>query len=284
METIKYVTNPSELPESLPVDGLLMNGTGDELELGGGSAGDITSFEGTVTGSSLSELADFANKCACVGALLSYNDGTFTIWNGDNTADDYWDPQATDVSEPSNQYGTIIAVCAGKGIWVVKDAVNVENTYTFAPTDTGLYAYFLAGCVRGTGWDNTQHILNNYYTDNQDEYLGTIWEWMKNIESNNSILENHLFIPNVEELRMIALNTSDRNITEDVENGNDYFRYNRNIGVLLGLTDSDFWSSSQYCYGYDFAYYVGFGNGGVGLDGKDGGYYSLALLHFDALA
>lgn len=286
METIKYVTNPSELPESLPVDGLLMNGTGNELELGGGSVGDITSFEGTVTGSSLAELADFANRCACVGALLSHDNGTFTIWNGDSTAAGYWDPQATETSSPSTQYGTVIAVCAGKGLWVAKDAVDAKNSYTFAPSDTDLYNAFLKSCVTGNGWDNTQHILTNYYNDHVENYEGTIWKWMKGVESNNSILANHLFIPNAEELRKVCFNTMDDVYTgqSDVSEDSQSFGYSRNIGVLLGLTDDSFWSSSQCCNDCYCAYYVDFYSGCVNFSGKDGGYYSLALLHFDALA
>lgn len=286
METIKYVTNPSELPESLPVDGLLMNGTGDELELGGGSVGDITSFEGTVTGSSLSELADFANRCACVGALLSHNNGTFTIWNGDSTAADYWDPQATTTSEPSTQYGTVIAVCAGKGLWVAKDAVDGENSYTFAPSESDLYTYFLKTCVTGSGWDNTQHILTNYYVGHESTYEGTIWGWMKGVESENSVLANHLFIPNAEELRKVCFNTMDDVYTgqQDESETSQNFQYSRNIGVLLGLTDDYFWSSSQYCNDCNGAYCVNFGNGYVNYPVKGSVCYSLALLHFDALA
>lgn len=286
METIKYVTNPSELPESLPVDGLLMNGTGDELELGGGSVGDITSFEGTVTGSSLSELADFANRCACVGALLSHDNGTFTIWNGDNTAAGYWDPQATETSSPSTQYGTVIAVCAGKGLWVAKDAVDAENGYLFAPDGTDLYNYFLKTCVTGSGWDNTQHILTNYYVGHESTYEGTIWGWMKGVESENLVLANHLFIPNAEELRKVCFNTMDDVYTgqQDESETSQSFQYSRNIGVLLGLAKGSFWSSSQYCDGYLSAFYVSFYNGNVYGNGKFSGYYSLALLHFDALA
>ena len=147
-----------------------------------------------------------------------------------------------------------------------------------------MYNYFLVGCVRGNGWENTQHILTNYYNGHENTYTGTIWEWMKGLESSNTILANHLFIPNVEELRKVALNTSDRNVTVDTEEGSDYFQYSKNIGVLLGLTYDSFWSSSQRCDGHFGSFFVYFLDGVVGYSDKFMAKRCLALLHFDALA
>jgi len=106
------------------------------------------------------------------------------LWNGDKNAEDYWDPHKySDGSdyEPSDEYGTVIAVCAGQGLWpfvgswyglnATDISLTIDNNqYTmkqgfmsWAPNGSTIYNTYISKMARNLkGWNNTKHLFENF--------------------------------------------------------------------------------------------------------------------------
>ena len=325
MADIKVINDKYELPTIIKKDTILMNSSNTDLNLLE-MYSDIVSFDNIIQGNSLKELKKVAENCNCLGALLSFdkNKNVYTIWNGNKSNYDYWDPYGKDNSTPSTKYGNVIAVCAGKGKWIVlnwygmngnKITLNINGNNStmrqgymcWAHTDEDIYNTFLGELVYGDGYNNTKYIFENYGNDilngyrdkiegnsvfsNWDEYynaLPSIWNELFNtkfegidnwdIDENGNILKiGNTYIPSATELREALVNCLDRfdNMTEDAPG----VSYESNIGQLLGLVSSYFWSSSQSIWDYYYAFIVN-SSGYAEINNKCDDYLSLVFLHF----
>lgn len=279
-ELIKLVKSPKELPDIWRNKTIIMNDTGDDME--------IYTNTGTPTtqGSSLSEIAAVAKSCKTIGTLLSYNEttGIYTIWNGEPGEPGYWDPRSTSTYvAPSTENGTVIAACVGEGLWAIVGSLwsdyNVGKAWALADTD--LYNYYIPVNVKGNGWDNTNHIFSNYQSSIQD---GTIWYSMKNTSIpgvknwNNQVGDT--FLPDKMQLLTICYNTSNDQTGADHTGNGPYLGYTNNIGRLLGVGQNNSWSSSQYPYYYNIAFYVNFTTGFADYITKSTTFRGVLCLHF----
>ena len=72
----------------------------------------------------------YENFCI-IGALLSKSeqDDTWTIWNTNPTETGYWDPKSDTITTPSTQYGEVVAVCVGRGLWAKIGWSGLTETY-----------------------------------------------------------------------------------------------------------------------------------------------------------
>ena len=180
MTDIKVINNKYELPTIIKKDTILMNSSNIDLNLLE-MYSDIASFDNIIQGNSLKELKKVAENCNCLGALLSFdkNKNVYTIWNGNKSNYDYWDPCGKDNSIPSTKYGNVIAVCAGKGKWIVlnwygmngneitlningNDCTMRQGYMCWAHRDTILYNTYFYKLLRSDGYNNTKYIFENY--------------------------------------------------------------------------------------------------------------------------
>lgn len=77
----------------------------------------------------------YENYCI-IGALLSKQGDTWTIWNTNPTETGYWDPKSDTITTPSTQYGEVVAVCVGRGLWAKIGWSGLTNTYKWAASDS----------------------------------------------------------------------------------------------------------------------------------------------------
>ena len=178
---IQLIKNESEMPRSLVPNAIVMNGLDYELPLGY-----IKEFSGIRVGTTLKELKTFAEHCDCVGALLSYDGERYVIWNGDSSGADYWNPREYNENglvEPSTKYGTVIAVCAGKGLWPVRNwygnkseqiSLTIDGNSNsmckgymcWAPNGADLYNTYVSFLARSCdGYENTKHLFLHFGTE-----------------------------------------------------------------------------------------------------------------------
>ena len=216
----------------------------------------------------------YENFCI-IGALLSKQDDTWTIWNTNPTETGYWDPKSDTITTPSTQYGEVVAVCVGCGLWAKIVWSGLTTGYKWAASDSGaIYKNYHAINIHGNGWKSTNHI----FTVHSDILTGTIWEQLKN----GATSDYALYLPSKYELLEIHNNTCDGTHVEQSQ-GASAHTFNKNLGKLLSLSTDKYWSSSQYAYGngyYYFAFYVNFSNGNLGFNDKTYESRSVALLHF----
>ena len=178
MEDIKLIRNIKDTPSVLSAKSIVMNGLEKDIHLGSAKVY-AKHFFGIQQGVTLTELKEFAENCAAIGALLAYNGVKYTIWNGDDSATDYWDPFSMSTTTPQEKYGRNIAVCVGNGIWATigwkgLDTTEIEITIDgntnsmyrgslyFANNETDLYYSFCRSCIKGSGYDNTKHIFTDH--------------------------------------------------------------------------------------------------------------------------
>lgn len=191
MSIIKLIRNKKDLVSTLPGKSIIMNGLNDNFNFGGGHSDPegrviVDHFSKIYQGSSLADLKEIGENCNCIGALLAYDGSKYTIFNGNSSAADYWDPYKIiqedgdpAPEEPPTTYGTVLAVCAGLGLWPIKDWYGMNATdisvtigrststvkqgfMCWAPKNSGLYNSLCRSCIKGTGLENTYHIFNNH--------------------------------------------------------------------------------------------------------------------------
>lgn len=217
----------------------------------------------------------YENFCI-IGALLSKQGDTWTIWNTNPEETGYWDPKSDTITTPSTQYGEVVAVCVGRGLWAKIGWSGLTTNYTWAASSSdAIYNNYHAINIHGNGWESTNHM----FTAHSDILTGTIWEQLKNGATSDYVL----YLPSKYELLEIHNNTCDGTHVDEQVQGSSTHTFNKNLGKLLSLSTDSYWSSSQYAVpysGYHSAFYVYFDYGNVGSDSKTTGYRSVALLHF----
>ena len=149
------------------------------------------------------ELKKVAENCNCLGALLSFdkNKNVYTIWNGNKSSYDYWDPYGKDNSTPSTKYGNVIAVCAGKGKWIVlnwygmngneitlningNDSTMRQGYMCWAHRDEDIYNTFLGELVYGDGYNNTKYVFfgHDHFNNFVMQYKGVVFSYGHTID------------------------------------------------------------------------------------------------------
>lgn len=216
----------------------------------------------------------YENFCI-IGALLSKQGDTWTIWNTNPTETGYWDPKSDTITTPSTQYGEVVAVCVGRGLWAKIGWSGLTTNYKWAASNSdAIYKNYHAINIHGNGWESTNHM----FTAHSNILTGTIWEQLKN----GATSDYALYLPSKYELLDIHNNTCDGTHVEQ-EKGESLHTFNKNLGKLLSLSTDYCWSSSQYAGSgsvYNNAFIVSFDGGDVYGDIKTKGYRSVALLHF----
>ena len=217
----------------------------------------------------------YENFCI-IGALLSKQGDTWTIWNTNPEETGYWDPKSDTITTPSTQYGEVVAVCVGRGLWAKIGWSGLTTNYKWAASNSdAIYNNYHAINIHGNGWESTDHLC----TSHSDILSGTIWEQLKN----GATSDYALYLPSKYELFEIHNNTCDGIHVDEQEQGSSAHTFNKNLGKLLSLSTDYYWSSSQYASSYsDYknAFYVYFSNGGVSGGSKTREFCSVALLHF----
>ena len=211
-----------------------------------------------------------------IGALLSKQGDTWTIWNTNPTETGYWDPKSDTITTPSTQYGEVVAVCVGRGLWTKIGWSGLTTNYKWAASNSGaIYNNYHAINIHGNGWESTNHM----FTAHSDILTGTIWEQLKN----GATSDYALYLPSKYELLEIHNNTCDGIHVDEQVQGTSPHTFNKNLGKLLSLSTDVYWSSSQSAFiyqSYYIAFWVFFGSGSEGGNDKTNGYRSVALLHF----
>ena len=240
-----------------------------------GPSGLITSQSAPITYTKDQLRSIYENFCI-IGALLSKQGDTWTIWNTNPEETGYWDPKSDTITTPStHQYGEVVAVCVGRGLWAKIGWSGLITSYKWAASDSdAIYNNYHAINIHGNGWESTNHM----FTTHSDILTGTIWEQLKN----GATSDYALYLPSKYELLEIHNNTCDGTHVEQ-ENGSSAHTFNKNLGKLLCLSTTYYWSSSQYAdsyQNYNGAFYVYFGFGDVDQNDKTNECRSVALLHF----
>ena len=213
-----------------------------------------------------------------IGALLSKQGDTWTIWNTNPEETGYWDPKSDTITTPSTQYGEVVAVCVGRGLWAKIGWSGLTTNYKWAassPDSDAIYNNYHAINIHGNGWESTNHM----FTTHSDILSGTIWEQLKN----GATSDYALYLPSKYELLDIHNNTCDGIHVDEQVQGESPHTFNKNLGKLLSLSTDGYWSSSQYANSYSYyfyAFFVYFDDGDVGNDDKSNEFRSVALLHF----
>ena len=242
-----------------------------------GPSGLITSQSAPITYTKDQLRCIYENFCI-IGALLSKQGDTWTIWNTNPEETGYWDPKSNTITTPSTQYGEVVAVCVGRGLWAKIGWSGLTNTYKWAASNSdtdAIYNNYHAINIHGNGWESTEHM----FTAHSNILTGTIWEQLKN----GATSDYTLYLPCKYELLEIYDNTCDGIHVDEQVQGSSAHTFNKNLGKLLSLSPTDYWSSSLYADSdsyYDCAFYVYFDNGSVNGIDKPGAYRSVALLHF----
>ena len=237
-----------------------------------GAGGLITSQDApkTYTKDKLSKV--YENYCI-IGALLSKQGVTWTVWNTNPTETGYWNPKSYTITKPSTQYGEVVAVCVGRGLWAKIGWSGLTTNYKWAlSTSDALYTNYHAINIHGNGWESTNHM----FTTHRDYLTGTIWEQLKN----GATSDYALYLPSKYELLEIHNNLCDGTHNEDNEPAHTF---DKNLGKLLSISTFNYWSSSSYSdsdWIYEFAFNVYFDNGSLDFIDKTNEFCSVALLHF----
>ena len=247
----------------------------DTVTVLGGPSGLITSQSAPITYTKDQLRGIYENFCI-IGALLSKQGDTWTIWNTNPEETGYWNPKSNTITTPSEQYGEVVAVCVGRGLWAKIGWSGLTTNYMWAASKSdAIYNNYHAINIHGNGWESTNHM----FTAHSDILTGTIWEQLKN----GATSDYALYLPSKYELLDIHNNTCDGIHVAEQENGESLHTFNKNLGKLLSLSTDTYWSSSQYAdpgQGYNIAFRVNFGYGYVGSGSKTLEYRSVTLLHF----
>lgn len=248
--------------------------TGEDTVTVLGPSGLITSQSAPITYTKDQLRGIYENFCI-IGALLSKQSDTWTIWNTNPAETGYWDPKSDTITTPSTQYGEVVAVCVGRGLWAKIGWSGLKNAYRWAASDSdAIYNNFHAINIHGNGWESTNHM----FTAHSDILSGTIWEQLKN----GATSDYALYLPSKYELLDIHDNTCDGTHVEQ-EQGSSKHTFDKNLGKLLSFSTGSYWSSNQHASPnlvYRKAFNVNFYYGSMSFEEKTNRYYSVALLHF----
>ena len=253
--------------------------TGEDTVTVLGPSGLITSQSAPITYTKAQLRNIYENFCI-IGALLSKNGDTWTIWNTNPTETGYWDPKSDEATTPSEQYGEVVAVCLGRGLWAKLDWSGLTTGYKWAASSSdAIYNKYHAINIHGNGWESTNHM----FTAHSDILTGTIWEQLKN----GKTADYDLYIPSKLELIEIFNNTCDGTHVDEQYHNNSPHTFDKNISKLLniGVTTKAYWSSSQTAGSQNYhnlAEKITFDKSGIfGANEKTCEWCSIALLHFN---
>ena len=248
--------------------------TGEDTVTVLGPSGLITSQSAPITYTK-DQLRGICENFCIIGALLSKNGDNWTIWNTNPEETGYWDPKSDTITTPSTQYGEVVAVCVGRGLWAKIGWSGLTTLYAWAASSSdAIYNNYHAINIYGNGWESTEHM----FTAHSDILTGTIWEQLKN----GATSDYALYLPSKYELLEIHNNTCDGTHVEQVQ-GSSAHTFNKNLGKLLSLSTSNYWSSSQYASpsrNYGYAFFAFFDGAGLSYDKKTSVCRSVALIHF----
>lgn len=221
----------------------------------------------------------YENFCI-IGALLSKQDDTWTVWNTNPEEENYWDPKSDEATTPSEQYGEVVAVCLGRGLWAKIDWSGLTTKYKWAANNSDdLYNNYHVINIHGNGWESTKHILDVHPNCLYD----TIWQQIKD----GTTEDYDLYIPSKLELIEIFNNTCDGNHVDEQWHLDSFHTFDNNLCKLLniGVITPGYWSSSQTTGSqpyYNFAERITFNSGAsFGSNPKTTEWFSIALLHFN---
>jgi hypothetical protein len=264
--------------------------------------GTVTSFEDPIEFDSI-EAAEELNSYDVKGALVSYNSttGKYTAWNGeadldarawDYRADDsnkatevnhslsgeWINKYATDWSEdvefPSNEYGEVIAVCVGKGVWVYLnwDPNNAGNKYKWCGnSESELYSTLQQACLLPkSGVEATASILAKVTGEDDSLFYA-----LKTAGVEDGV-EGHLYVPNIMELMSGKYSLAGPSIEAESVSAD----FTNAISHACRIINTAYWSSSQYRDA--LSVYNLNDNGGVGSSYKNYQYACLAFVRFGA--
>ena len=219
----------------------------------------------------------YENYCI-IGALLSKDGDNWTVWNTNPSETGYWNPKSDTITTPSEQYGEVVAVCVGRGLWAKIGWSGLTTRYQWAvDTSDAIYNNYHAINIHGNGWESTNHM----FTAHSDILTGTIWEQLKN----GKTADYDLYLPSKYELIDIHNNTCDGIHEDEQVQGTSAHTFNKNLGKLLSIsTEFKYWTSSQLATPREncvYAYHVDFYYGYVNFKNKNIYCFSIALLHFN---
>ena len=146
----------------------------------------------------------------------------------------------------------------------------------FADYNTDLYNTFLTSCVKGSGKDNSDYILNNFTITESGTPL---WYALQQLRANNSGELVGAYIPNVHEFIKICLKLA----TVPTEQG--YLQYNSNASCLFidnSNPTKSYWTSCQYNINKNFVSSVSINSALGGYGRKDGPTYSFTCIDFNS--
>ena len=186
----------------------------DELIDGGSDAGWITTMEDKEYDSI--EAAEELNMMDVKYALFSYkaetgkyhvwNAGEVRAWDGDEDASANYNPGEVspavpswddEVEFPENDYGEVIAVCCGKGLWV-STKWDFETPCVWCSNDSPMYSF---------QWDcrdlSGAEVAKKMYAADKD-LTGSIFATIKDFESiEGDGTQGHYFLPSNTEIVQI---------------------------------------------------------------------------------
>lgn len=269
--TGKNITQYGEVIASLPSGG-----------------GEITSFTGVKEFASL-EAAEELKDYNTPGAVLSLDNGTYKAWNGDpenlvwnynayvaKCAGDNYDNHKSETGgcyfidswaedddpEIPNTYGTPVAVCVGKGLWVKLDWSGLTTTMEWAKSATNFYNNFITEAFGKDGEKITIEVLKR-----QDLSGSPLFSAVSTA--------GDVFVPSAFQCKEAWDNLAFMDIDH-----NNKVNFRSKLCCAIKYVGDSYWTSSQSQY-YYIAYTWTYG-GGISNNRKDFSYRSFACLRFGA--
>lgn len=216
-----------------------------------------------------------------IGAVISKNTkGEYTIWNTNKDEQNYWDPKSDVITNISDQYGDVIAICVGKGLWASPYWSGLKNEYSWAFLNTNLFNTYHAENIWGNGWDGTSHMFTQHLDELDVNKKGTIWKKLLD----ESTDDYYLYIPSKFEILSILEDLCDKEHIPEQLGGTSAHTFNKNIGKLFNIQTTKLYStSSQYASGSEYAKYIycaDISNISFKSTAKNSALVSIALIHF----
>lgn len=254
----------------------------------------ITSFTGTKVFATLAE-AEELNNYNTIGAIISYKEGIgYTVWNGDPENLEFdWKAVAKGKSETGeqksegwswnqfsliNDYGTVIAICCGRGLWLSTAWTGSRDAKMWAISGSELYNNVCRFAIQNDG----RAIARHMYANARHIADSPLFSDAKAFDSGIAETVGHWFVPSKKELLEIQNNACTSHKSEKTSVSCDYDNY---LCYAANINNADYWSASQYCYINAIAFDVYFKGSYVGINYKFTTYLSFVALHFgDALS
>lgn len=220
---------------------------------------------------------EFLNNVNIVGALLSYDTekSIYTVWNGTLM---FWDPYSTSTLPLESEYGNVIAVCVGKGLWAAINWSGLSTMYKWSNYNDDIYNMYHAISIHGNGIDSTNHIYEHHASYIQD----TVWQHLLD-ESTNDYM---LYLPSKLEALEVFNHLCDNNHAEDQVKGVSGHTFEKSIGQLFQIQeDLRYWTSSQCASkagdgDFNRVFYLYTGNYAIDNTYKDYIHRTVALIKF----